>query len=101
MIVNDLVYSGISVEDIRMFIPKEYRKIERAYLVRKLEEIDTGHLFWRNLDLFRRQAELRWYELIDLLFSDESNDLGELKQIKDRFFLYKKKKQIPPEKWID
>ena len=101
VIVNDLVYSGISVEDIRMFIPKEYRKIERAYLVRKLEEIDTGHLFWRNLDLFRRQAELRWYELIDLLFSDESNDLGELKQIKDRFFLYKKKKQIPPEKWID
>ncbi|KXT71293.1 hypothetical protein SGODD07_01293 [Streptococcus gordonii] len=99
--VDDVVYSGVSAEDVRMFIPKEHRKIERQYLFRKLEELETGRLFWRNFDLFRHQAELRWYELIDLLFTDESNDLGELKQIKDRFFLYKKKKQIPPEKWID
>jgi conserved domain protein len=99
--VDDLVYSGVTADDARMFIPKEHRKIERAYLFGKLEELDTGRLFWRNLDLFRKQSELRWYEFNDLMFSDESKDMGKVKRIRDQFFLYKKNKKIPPEYWID
>lgn len=100
-IVNDWVYSGVSVEDVRMFIPKERRKIERQQLFRKFEELEAGTLFWRNFDSFRKQSELRWFELYDLLFADESDDLGEIKKAKDRFFTYKNNKQIPPEDIIE
>lgn len=100
-IVNDRVYSGVSVEDVRMFIPKERRKIERQYLFKKFEELEAGALFWRNFDSFRKQSELRWFELYDLLFADESDDLGEIKKAKDRFFTYKNNKQIPPEDIIE
>ena len=78
VIVNDLVYSGISVEDIRMFIPKEYRKIERAYLVRKLEEIDTlTNLYyeieedeWRKVTLWIKANSEKF------LIQAEINDYG-------------------------
>ena len=36
-----------------------------------------------------------------MLLADVSDDLGEIKTAKDRFFKYKKNKQIPPEDIIE
>ncbi|MFQ6174291.1 thioredoxin domain-containing protein [Streptococcus anginosus] len=95
------IYSGITPEEVATFLPKEYRKVERSFLFGRLRELDAAYTFWKNFDSFRKQSELRWFELNELLFADVSNDLGEVKKTRDRFFLYKKKKQIPPEEWID
>ena len=82
-------------------LPKEYRKAERINLFRKLEELDEGRTFWSNFETLRKQSELRWFELNDLLFADVSDDLGEIKKAKDRFFSYKKNKQVPPDEIIE
>ena len=82
-------------------MPKEYRKVERENLFRKFEQLDEGSRFWRNFEVVRKQSELRWFELNELLFADVSDDLGEMKKAKDRFFKYKKNKQIPPEDIIE
>ena len=94
------IISGLTPEEFAMFAPKQYRKAEREFLFLKLGELDKGQIFWKNFELFRKQSELRWFELNELLFADVSDDLGEIKKAKDRFFSYKKNKQVPPDEII-
>ena len=82
VVTEDVIYSNMSPEYVTVLLPKEYRKAERV-------------------NLFRKQSELRWFELNDLLFADVSDDLGEIKKAKDRFFSYKKNKQVPPDETIE
>lgn len=91
----------MSPEYVTVLLPKEYRKIERIQLMRKMDQLDEGRTFWRNFEILRKQSELRWFELNDLLFADVSDDLGEIKKAKDRFFSYKKNKQVPPDEIIE
>lgn len=44
---------------------------------------------------------MSWLELNELLFADVSDDLGEIKKAKDRFFSYKKNNQVPPNEIIE
>ncbi len=95
------LYPGLSPDNVGVFLPKTYRKEERIQLFGKLEELDAGRTFWKNFEIFRKQSELRWFEIYELLFDDESDDLGEIKKAKDRFFSYKKNKQIPSDGIIE
>lgn len=95
------VYPGMTPDEVSVLMPKEARKTGRIQLYHKLEEFTTGKLFWKNFESLRKQSELRWFELNDLLFSDVSDDLGEIKKAKDRFFSYKKNKQVPPDDIIE
>lgn len=101
VVTDEIIYSNMSPEYVGTLLPKEYRKAERENLLRKLENLDDGRLFWRNFELIRKQSELRWFELNELLFADVSDDLGEIKKAKDRFFSYKKNKQVPPDDIIE
>lgn len=101
VVTKDVIYSNMTPEYVGAFLPKEYRKVERENLFRKLEELDEGRRFWRNFEIVRKQSELRWFELNELLFADVSDNLGEIKKAKDRFFKYKNNKQIPPEDIIE
>ncbi|WP_373757184.1 hypothetical protein [Streptococcus ferus] len=95
------LYPGLTTDNVGVFLPKTYRKEERIQLFGKLEELDAGRTFWKNFEIFRKQSELRWFEIYELLFADESDDLGEIKKAKDRFFSYKKNKQVPPDDIIE
>ena len=101
VVTKETIYSDMTPEYVGALLPKEYRKVERENLFRKFEELDEGRRFWRNFEVVRKQSELRWFELNELLFADVSDDLGEIKKAKDRFFKYKKNKQIPPEDIIE
>lgn len=101
VVTKEAIYSNMSPEYVGSLLPKEYRKVERENLFRKFEQLDEGRRFWRNFEVVRKQSELRWFELNELLFADVSDDLGEMKKAKDRFFKYKKNKQIPPEDIIE
>ena len=101
VVTDEVIYSNMSPEYVGTLLPKEYRKAERINLFRKLEERDEGRTFWSNFEKLRKQSELRWFELNDLLFADVSDDLGEIKKAKDRFFSYKKNKQVPPDEIIE
>ncbi|HEN4304353.1 hypothetical protein [Streptococcus agalactiae] len=101
VVTDEVIYSNMSPDYVTVLLPKEYRKIERIQLMRKMEQLDEGRLFWKNFELFRKQSELRWFELNELLFADVSDDLGEIKKAKDRFFSYKKNKQVPPNEIIE
>ena len=101
VVTKEAIYSNMSPEYVGSLLPKEYRKVERENLFRKFEQLDEGSRFWRNFEVVRKQSELRWFELNELLFADVSDDLGEMKKAKDRFFKYKKNKQIPPEDIIE
>ncbi|AGU82205.1 Arsenate reductase and related proteins, glutaredoxin family [Streptococcus anginosus] len=101
VVTDEVIYSNMSPEYVGTLLPKEYRKAERINLFRKLEELDEGRTFWSNFETLRKQSELRWFELNDLLFADVSDDLGEIKKAKDRFFSYKKNKQVPPDEIIE
>ena len=101
VVTKDVIYSNMTPEYVGVLLPKEYRKVERENLFRKLEELDEGRRFWRNFEIVRKQSELPWFELHKLLFTDVYDDLGEMKKAKDRFFKYKKNKQIPPEDIIE
>lgn len=101
VVTKDAIYSNMTSEYVGTLLPKEYRKVERENLFRKLEELDEGRRFWRNFEVVRKQSELRWFELHKLLFANVSDDLGEIKKAKDRFFKYKENKQIPPEDIIE
>ena len=101
VVTKDAIYSNMTPEYVGALLPKEYRKAERENLFRKFEKLDEGRRFWRNFEVVRKQSELRWFELHKLLFADVSDDLGEIKKAKDRFFKYKKNKQIPPEDIIE
>lgn len=101
VVTKEAIYSNMSPEYVGSLLPKEYRKVERENLFRKFEQLDEGRRFWRNFEVVRKQSELRWFELHKLLFADVSDDLGEIKKAKDRFFKYKKNKQIPPEDIIE
>ncbi|MGT2964453.1 hypothetical protein [Streptococcus acidominimus] len=95
------VFPCFTPEEVSMFRSKEFRKAEKLHLFKELEKIDNGRLFWRNFERFRMQSELRWFELNELLFTDVSNDLGEIKKAKDRFFSYKKNKEVPPDEIVE
>ena len=101
VVTKEAIYSNMTAEYVGTLLPKEYRKAERENLFRKFEKLDEGRRFWRNFEVVRKQSELRWFELHKLLFADVSDDLGEMKKAKDRFFKYKKNKQIPPEDIIE
>lgn len=101
VVTKDAIYSNMTPEYVGALLPKEYRKVERENLFRKFEKLDEGRRFWRNFEIVRKQSELPWFELPKLLFADVSDDLGEIKKAKDRFFKYKKNKQIPPEDIIE
>ncbi len=101
VVTKEAIYSNMTPEYVGTLLPKEYRKAERENLFRKFEKLDEGRRFWRNFEVVRKQSELRWFELNELLFADVSDDLGEIKKAKDRFFKYKKNKQIPPEDSIE
>lgn len=101
VVTKEAIYSNMTPEYVGTLLPKEYRKAERENLFRKFEKLDEGRRFWRNFEVVRKQSELRWFELNELLFADVSDDLGEIKKAKDRFFKYKKNKQIPPEDIIE
>lgn len=101
VVTKEAIYSNMTPEYVGTLLPKEYRKAERENLFRKFEKLDEGRRFWRNFEAVRKQSELRWFELHKLLFADVSDDLGEMKKAKDRFFKYKKNKQIPPEDIIE
>lgn len=101
VVTKEAIYSNMTPEYVGTLLPKEYRKAERENLFRKFEKLDEGRRFWRNFEVVRKQSELRWFELHKLLFADVSDDLGEIKKAKDRFFKYKKNKQIPPEDIIE
>ena len=101
VVTKEAIYSNMSPEYVGTLLPKEYRKAERENLFRKIEKLDEGRRFWRNFEIVRKQSELPWFELPKLLFADMSDDLGEIKKAKDRFFKYKKNKQIPPEDIIE
>ena len=101
VVTKEAIYSNMTPEYVGTLLPKEYRKAERENLFRKFEKLDEGRRFWRNFEIVRKQSELRWFELHKLLFADVSDDLGEMKKAKDRFFKYKKNKQIPPEDIIE
>ena len=101
VVTKDAIYSNMTPEYVGTLLPKEYRKLERENLFRKFEELDEGRRFWRNFEIVRKQSELRWFELHELLFADVSDNLGEIKKAKDRFFKYKNNKQIPPEDIIE
>lgn len=101
VVTKEAIYSNMTAEYVGTLLPKEYRKAERENLFRKFEKLDEGRRFWRNFEIVRKQSELRWFELHKLLFADVSDDLGEMKKAKDRFFKYKKNKQIPPEDIIE
>lgn len=101
VVTKDAIYSNMTPEYVGTLLPKEYRKVERENLFRKCEMLDEGRRFWRNFEIVRKQSELRWFELNELLFADVSDNLGEIKKAKDRFFKYKKNKQIPPEDIIE
>ena len=101
VVTEEVIYSNMSPEYVTVLLPKEYRKIERIQLMRKMDQLDEGRTFWRNFEILRKQSELRWFELNDLLFANVSDDLGEIKKAKDRFFSYKKNKQVPPEEIIE
>ena len=101
VVTKEAIYSNMTPEYVGTLLPKEYRTAEREHLIRKLEELDEGRHFWRNFEIVRKQSELPWFELHKLLFANVSDDLGEIKKAKDRFFKYKKNKQIPPEDIIE
>ena len=101
VVTEEVIYSNMSPEYVTVLLPKEYRKIERIQLMRKMDQLDEGRTFWRNFEILRKQSELRWFELNELLFADESDDLGEIKKTKDRFFSYKKNKQVPTDEIIE
>ena len=101
VVTKEAIYSNMTPEYVGTLLPKEYRKAERENLFRKFEKLDEGRRFWRNFEVVRKQSELRRFELHKLLFADVSDDLGEMKKAKDRFFKYKKNKQIPPEDIIE
>lgn len=101
VVTKEAIYSNMSPEYVGSLLPKEYRKVERENLFRKFEQLDEGSRFWRNFEVVRKQSELRWFELNELLFADVSDNLGEIKKAKDRFFKYKNNKQIPPEDIIE
>lgn len=101
VVTKEAIYSNMSPEYVGSLLPKEYRKVERENLFRKFEQLDEGRRFWRNFEVVRKQSELRWFELNELLFADVSDNLGEIKKAKDRFFKYKNNKQIPPEDIIE
>ena len=101
VVTKEAIYSNMSPEYVGSLLPKEYRKVERENLFRKFEQLDEGRCFWRNFEVVRKQSELRWFELNELLFADVSDNLGEIKKAKDRFFKYKNNKQIPPEDIIE
>ena len=101
VVTKEAIYSNMTPEYVGTLLPKEYRKAERENLFRKFEKLDEGRRFWRNFEVARKQSELRWFELNELLFADVSDNLGEIKKAKDRFFKYKKNKQIPPEDIIE
>lgn len=95
------IFADVGIEDLGCFIPRKQRKLERAHIFAKAEKLDEGRRFWRNFEVVRKQSELRWFELNELLFADVSDNLGEIKKAKDRFFKYKNNKQIPPEDIIE
>ena len=101
VVTKEAIYSNMTPEYVGTLLPKEYRKAERENLFRKFEKLDEGRRFWRNFEVVRKQSEPPWFELHKLLFADVSDDLGEMKKAKDRFFKYKKNKQIPPEDIIE
>ncbi|HEM2823936.1 hypothetical protein HO419_07895 [Streptococcus suis] len=101
VVTDEIIYSNMSPEYVGTLLPKEYRKAERESLFRKLDQLDEGKMFWKNFESLRKQSELRWFELNELLFADVSDDLGEIKKAKDRFFSYKKNKQVPPDEIIE
>ena len=82
VVTEEVIYSNMSPEYVTVLLPKEYRKIERIQLMRKMDQLDEGRTFWRNFEILRKQSELRWFELNDLLFADVSDDLGEIKKLK-------------------
>ena len=101
VVTKEAIYSNMTPEYVGTLLPKEYRKAERENLFKKFEKLDEVRRFWRNFEIVRKKSELPWFELHKLLFADVSDDLGEMKKAKDRFFKYKKNKQIPPEDIIE
>ena len=91
----------MSVEEVRRFLPREYRQAEREQLFRKLQIIDEGRIFWRNFEILRKKSELRWFEFNDLMFRDDSSNLTQAKRNKDRFFYYKHEHKTPPDKYVE
>ncbi|MGO0093335.1 hypothetical protein [Streptococcus suis] len=90
------IYSDVGMEELGMFVPRKQRKLERTHIFAKAEEIDKGYRFWRNFEELRKQSELRWFEIYDLLFPKATNDLTTIKANKDRLHHYQKTKTIPP-----
>lgn len=101
VIHNNIIYPGMSVEELGLFIPSSYRRSERIHLYHQLEQLNVERRFWRNFKILRERSELRWHEFNHLMFADVSDDLGEVKKAKDRFFSYKDNKQIPPKEIIE
>ena len=95
------IIPGLTPGEVTIFLPPEYRKTERIQLYHQLNQLDTERRFWRNLKIFREQSGLRWFEFNQLMFSDTSDDLGEVKRAKDNFFAYKRNLKIPPQEQIE
>ena len=101
VIFENEAYPEMSVEEVRRFLPREYRQAEREQLFRKLQIIDEGRIFWSNFEILRKKSELRWFEFNDLMFRDDSSNLTQAKRNKDRFFYYKHEHKTPPDKYVE
>lgn len=94
------IYPGLTVEEVATFLPRNFRRAERIQLLQRMEELDDGRLFWRNFERFRKQSELRWFEIYDLLFPKATNDLTTIKANRDRLHHYQKTKTVPPSRIV-
>lgn len=101
VITDTEILPGLTPGEVTIFLPAEYRKTERIQLYHQLDQLDNERRFWRNLKIFREQSGLRWFEFNQLMFSDTSDDLGEVKKAKDKFFTYKRNLKIPPQDQIE
>ena len=95
------IIPGLTPGEVTIFLPPEYRKTKRIQLYHQLNQLDNERRFWRNLKIFREQSGIRWFEFNQLMFSDTSDDLGEVKRAKDKFFAYKRNLKIPPQEQIE
>ncbi|WP_373760104.1 hypothetical protein [Streptococcus ferus] len=97
LVVTDKgIFPGLTLEEVGTLFPKEVRKAERFQLLQRLKELDKGRLFWCNFERFRKQSELRWFEIYDLLFPKAINDLTTIKANRDRLHHYQKTRTVPP-----
>lgn len=42
VVTDEVIYSNMSLDYVTVLLPKEYRKIERIQLMRKMEQLDEG-----------------------------------------------------------